>query len=88
MIQYRIYTEDKNRDTIINYVSKEFDGFTVYTGVGYWRGRQEDCLVIEILGGEAEIVRKTAHWICRNNSQESVAIVKQEVEVETAGESL
>jgi len=90
MILYRIYTEDKNCDDIIDFVHSFLDGFTTYNGVGYWRGQAELCLVIEIIGTEADdlSVRGIAAWIQKHNAQESVAITKQEVTVETVGDQL
>jgi hypothetical protein len=91
-ILYRIYTEDRNRGDIIEYVSSFFwNGFTTLNGVGYWHGQAESCLVIEIIhdSEDAEItVKNIARWIQKHNAQESVAVTKQEIEVWTIGEKL
>lgn len=91
MTLYRIYTEDKNRGDVIDHVSKLFDGFTTYNGVGYWRGQAESCLVIEFISNdEAEktIVLQIASWIKAHNHQESVAVTEEQVKVYTVGEQL
>ncbi len=47
-MMYRIITENKNRDRICNVVSLNFDGFTVYETTGYYKGGQENVLIVEI----------------------------------------
>jgi len=49
MKTYRIYTEDKNKDKVIELVSKSFDSFTVMNGLGYWKGIPEKALIIDIV---------------------------------------
>lgn len=90
MTLYRIYTEYKNRGNIIEYVSSWFDGFTTYNGVGYWRGQAESCLIIEIITDykHHDDILRIAEYIQRHNTQESVAITVQNVEVKTVGEQL
>lgn len=90
MILYRILTEDKNRSDIIDYIHQYFDGFTTLNGVGYWRGRAESCLIIEIITDykHHDDVLRIAEYIQRHNAQESVAITVQNIEVKTVGEKL
>jgi len=45
---YRIITEDKNRDGIVDIVKEYFDGFTLIPAIGYWQGIKENSLIIEI----------------------------------------
>ena len=76
MNTYRIYTEDKNRDKVLNMTSVYFKGFTFFPCIGYWMGDREDSLVIEIIG-EAHIyrhVQSLAHWIKVQNKQQNVLI--------------
>ena len=78
---YRLYTEDKNRKEIEKIVSKYFDGFTVFTAKGYWEGKSENSLVIEILieqhfFGEHLIIYEICKEIKALNDQESVLVVK------------
>lgn len=70
---YRILTEDKNRDRVINYVSKYFKGFTVFTALGYWQGKQEPSLIIEIesdLQYARDMVIDVCEHINHENNQE------------------
>ena len=46
---YRIFTENKNVNTIINTVERYFEGFTLIEGIGYYKGNRECSLCIEIL---------------------------------------
>lgn len=91
MVLYRIYTEDRNRSSVIfPIVDDLFSGFTIYGGVGYWRGRSEACLIIEIIAEKSREndVREIARLIREHNAQESVAITMQDVTVTTVGEKI
>jgi len=90
MILYRIYTEDKNRSRVIERVTRDFDGFTVMTGDGYWKRHVESCLIIEIVtpSHNHDKILAIAEWIEACNDQESVAIITQTVDVQTVGEKL
>lgn len=75
---YRLYTEDKNRETVKEIVSKYFDGYTLLSGEGVWKGNEEKSLVIEIytLDHNAEhVIQKIADEIEIRNEQESVLVV-------------
>jgi len=90
MYLYRIQTEDINRDAIERIFSRRFDGFTILAGSGYWRGTKENCLVIEVLAdAEAcDCILSTAEWIKEFNEQESVAVTRQQVEIQMVGAEL
>ena len=90
MILYRIYTEDVNRERIKQKAFEDLNSFTFLTGTGYWRGAREDCLIIEILGGESnrEDVLRLASWIKTHNKQDSVIVTEQVVKTFFIGESL
>lgn len=90
---YRIYTEAgvlKEVYRIEDYTRQYFNGFTVFTGTGYWKSMKEDCLVIEIIGDteDRDSVLKIASWIKTTFKQESVAITESPVTVYTIGRSL
>ena len=83
---YRILTEDKNRDEIEELIAQRFDSFTILEGVGYWQGKREKCLVIEIqipyVSNSAKLtdcerIHALAHAIKRANNQK--AIIVQEI---------
>ncbi len=73
---YRILTENKNLDNVKKLAAAHFDGFTIYKAVGYWKGNEEESLVIEIWAQEKDeaMVRALAEKIKVINSQESVLI--------------
>jgi hypothetical protein len=44
----RICTEDKNSERVRELCAKRFDAFTIYRGMGAWKGKLEPSLTIEI----------------------------------------
>jgi hypothetical protein len=46
---YRILTEDKNRETVESIVAEYFDGFTLSSGIGYWKGNRHASVTIEVI---------------------------------------
>lgn len=71
---YRICTENTNYDEILKIIYGYFDGFTVLTGTGYWKGGKEHCLIIEITTDNVNAIEKVAYAIKKANKQESVLI--------------
>jgi hypothetical protein len=80
---YRIYTENTKRQHVIrDAVSKRYPGFTLIKGVGYWQGKREQSLIIEIITPRPDdkTILKLAGDIKRLNRQESVLVVKYPVD--------
>jgi len=81
MILFKIYTEDVNRERIericLDYLLFG-TGFTITTGTGYWLGHREKCVVIEVVGREADKdqVLRAASKIKTANKQEVVMVVE------------
>ena len=77
---YRILTEHKRRDKIIGIVAGQFNSFTLIDGLGYWKGKPEKALIIEIAAGisERETIAELCRTINRVNAQECTLL--QEVE--------
>ena len=73
---YKVYTEYKNTLQVIELISKYFDGFTILSGFGFWKGERESSLIIEITGDYADKskVLKLAAEIKILNKQESVLV--------------
>ena len=46
---YRIQTEDINRDSIIAIIVQNFESFTIIPAIGYWQGKPENSIIIEIM---------------------------------------
>jgi hypothetical protein len=72
---YRIYTEDLNRSKIIRLASKTFDSFTLQPTTGYYRGKPEKSIVLEIVKAQQSEVTALANAIRRLNGQKSVLIM-------------
>ncbi len=73
---YRILTENKNKDQILDLVSVYFEGFTVFEGIGFWKTLKEDNLTIEIETDDQNKVYEVAKLIKNNNKQEAVLVQK------------
>jgi hypothetical protein len=71
---YRIMTEDKNRQGIIDTVSAYFDGFSMHEQTGYWRGIAEKSLCIDIITTNQTDIMRVSSIIQQLNHQESVLV--------------
>jgi hypothetical protein len=74
MTLYRICTEDK--PNLADLVSARFEAFTIFHGVGYWRGVAEKSATIEIVleSEKRSQVLELAETIRRENHQEAVLV--------------
>ncbi len=72
---YRIYTEYIARDKIIAAFAASFESFTTFDGIGYWKGKPEECLIIEVVTSDSVTLRKVCEWVKWYNKQEAVLIV-------------
>ncbi len=84
---YRVYTEDKNREAILNLADKHLQGWTAYLTLGGWQGNREPSIVIEryVSSGssgcaEGQEVLAFAHKVKDLNEQQEVWIFKHEGE--------
>lgn len=79
MTLYRIYTERKYN--IERIASKCFDGFTLFNVIGYWKGKREKAVCIEIIGQAKDYkqIKFLASTIKRINNQESVYVTQDKV---------
>ena len=74
---YRIYTENKNYDFIVETVSLYFDGFTIIKTEGYWKGQPEHGLVREIITGKDSDISKVYDlaWDIRKMNEQQAVLV-------------
>jgi hypothetical protein len=72
---HRVYTEDKRRATIVRVISKQFDNFTLQPTTGYYRGKPEKSIVLEIVGAKESEVKWLAARIREINRQASVLVI-------------
>jgi hypothetical protein len=73
---FRIYTEEKNKRDIVRLTGQEFESFTLQPTLGYYRGKPEKSIVIEIVGAREPAIRKLARRIKQMNGQKSILIMK------------
>lgn len=76
---YRLYTEDKNRKWITQLVAENFTGFNITRQTGYWQGKAEKSLCIEIIDGSNSAdfkINRICRAICGYNKQDCVMLVK------------
>lgn len=75
---YRIYTESTEEydGRTVAIVAGHFESFTVTHGSGYWEGKAEDTIIIEIITGRdhAAAVAEIAKGIRFANNQEAVLV--------------
>ena len=77
VVIYRIYTQRADSTTelekLINYY---FDGFSISSGIGFWRGQREYNTIIELIGDypDKSKVLKLAAEIKILGNQESVLV--------------
>lgn len=85
MKQFRIYTEDKNREEIQEETAVCFANFTIYLVEGCYQGQSEQSLVIEIITDEKEypLVKTLAESIKHLNNQQAVCLTIQDIGVTT-----
>ena len=74
---FRIYTENKNREWLEEFVSRTFKGFTIIEATGYWKGERERSLLIEIaaLPHYKPVVEALASTIAYQNKQEACLVL-------------
>jgi hypothetical protein len=69
---YRIYTQDVQRKRVIKLVTSRFEGFTLQPTFGYFKGRLEKSIVIEIVEAKQKEIDQVARAIREINGQKSV----------------
>ena len=77
----RICTEDTNQEATRHLITKNFEAFTVYRGMGAWRGQSDASVTIEVAISATDCdslfrlrVLAVASEIKTMNSQESVLV--------------
>lgn len=71
---YRILTENKNTEATVKLVSEHFRNFTVIHAQGYWQGKAEDTLIIEVAGITQVPAVRLAQAIRKLNDQQTVLV--------------
>ena len=80
--QYRIYTENKNKEQVISLLNNYLGDFTVFEATGYWNRQGEDSLIIEIIGSKniTSVIHEIATKIKIMNQQQAVLVTKVQVD--------
>jgi hypothetical protein len=73
---YRLYTQDKNKRCIVRLTAQRFESFTLQPTLGYYRGKSERSIVLEIVGAADREVKKLARRIGAMNGQTSVLVLQ------------
>jgi hypothetical protein len=73
---YRLYTQDRNKRGILRLTSQQFESFTLQPILGYYRGKSERSIVLEIVGAADREVKKLARRIGAMNGQTSVLVLQ------------
>jgi hypothetical protein len=78
---YRIYTENINKHAIEKLVNDFYEGYTIIESTGYWQGKKERSMIIEIItsnpeSNETTIINTIATRIKKLNKQQSVLVAK------------
>lgn len=74
---YRILTEDRQQEFVIDAISTQFNSFTLIKGQGYWNGKPEKTLIIEISSDSAYALEKINTLCCvinETNRQECTLV--------------
>lgn len=72
---FRIFTEDKNRESIFQILDSHLDGYTVTPSIGAWKAQRENSLIIDVLDASEDVIQTIAAEIKTANEQESVLIL-------------
>lgn len=77
---FRIYTENWNQEKIEDLLSIHFDGFTILRTKGFWKGKEEEGLIIEIMTRNETLIKTIGETIKKQNHQEAVLITSHAVD--------
>lgn len=79
---FRIYTERLNENKIRELLAISFDGFTILRTTGYWKGKKENSLIIEVMTRNGRLIKAIGDAIKKQNNQEAVLITSHFVDCE------
>lgn len=79
---FRIYTERMNEATIKELLAISFGSFTIIRTKGFWKGKVENGIVIEILTENKALIKAVASHIKRQNQQDAVLVTAHNVKWE------
>lgn len=72
---YRVCTENKNYNAILNYLDEQFlNGYTIINANGAWQGKREKSLIIEVVQKADTNIQHLVYWLKKYNEQEVVLV--------------
>ena len=74
-------TQTVTIDDLENKAHELFEGFTLHTTIGGWKGSTEDSAILEVIGLEESEAMKIKEELEDHFNQESVMTVRQTAEV-------
>ena len=72
---YRIYTEDVARERVVEAIAAKFDNFTLQPTTGFYKGKPEQSIVVEIVDAEESDIDQLAKQIRAIAGEKSVLVV-------------
>lgn len=79
-VLYRICTKNKNTEATLEACADTLQCFSIFTGLGAWKGQQEDSLCLETVLEDTKhndaLINTLAQCIKHNNQQEAVLVTK------------
>ncbi len=82
--EYKIITEDLNRDKIISIISYHFKSYSIQVQLGYWLNCPENSIVISIIAETSKknrlTIRAIAGQIRNINKQECVLVTEHKLD--------
>jgi len=79
---YRLYIGTNNKTgkledkKAIQLTSRRFNGFTTFKGLGYWQGKPEKSLIIEIETKKEQSVKVLAIELAKKLKQDAIGLAK------------
>ena len=72
---YRVCTENKNYNDILDYLDEHFpDGYTIINANGAWQGIREKSLIVEVMSEHNNAIESLAYWLRKHNKQQAVLV--------------
>lgn len=79
---FKLYVGSNNttkvleKNKAIRITSKHFNGFTAYDGLGYWQGKPEASLIIEIETNKKDGIKKLAQNLAKELKQQVIGVAE------------
>lgn len=75
---YKIYCEDKERDVVNAILEENFEGYTITPAMGFYSGKREQSIVIEVFGTTRSAVNRVCHDLRAALRQDTVLFTESQ----------